>query len=201
MIRVSSLVLVAASALGLVAQNPPHANQDVDRALSRVVFFDWAKSDGSSSKLVRSEVFVEYGAPSWKPEFEAAAGRIPAGTRVRLGKDTWTILETWNDLDFGGVTLPAGSYGVALKKGDGDAWSLVAFERTALFAQRLEANWPAEARGGIELPLTVTRSETVAATMELHLVPAADVDESHAVTLALAFGPLRAQAEFKVLGL
>jgi hypothetical protein len=37
--------------------------------------------------------------------------------------------------------------------------------------------------------------------MELHLVPAADVDESHAVTLALAFGPLRAQAEFKVLDL
>ena len=201
MFRVSSLVLVAASALGLFAQNPPHVNQNVDRALSRVVFFDWSKSNGSTSNLVRSEVFVEYGAPSWKPEFEAAAARIPTGTRVRLGKDTWTILETWNDLDFNGTKLPAGSYGLCLSKGEGDAWSLVAFDRAALFAQRLEANWPAEARSGIELPLTVTRSEETAAVMVMRLAPAADVDESHAVTLELAFGPLQAKAGFKVLGL
>jgi hypothetical protein len=200
MIRASSLVLVAACAFGFAAADVRIANQNVDRGLTRVVFFD-PGFDTTKSSVVLSEVFVEYGAPVWKGEYDAVVAKLAAGTRLRLGKDTWTTLETWNDLDFGGTTLGAGRWGLLLEKGEGDAWSLVAIDAAELFRRRMEANWPMELKGGVSIPLALERIEEVADEFEIKLVPAADVAKSKAITLELAFGPRKATVRFTVLGI
>jgi hypothetical protein len=73
-----------------------------------------------------AKVTVEYGRPSLKGrDVNQMLGQLPAGEVWRLGADKSTTFTTTGDLDFGGTTVPKGTYSLwARKEGDG-SWKLV----------------------------------------------------------------------------
>jgi len=72
------------------------------------------------------EVTVDYGRPSLKGrKVEELLGQVKAGGVWRLGADQSTTFTTGTDLDFGGVTVPKGTYSLWAQKEADNSWKLV----------------------------------------------------------------------------
>jgi len=71
-------------------------------------------------------VSVDYGRPSLKGRTtDDLLGRLKPGSLWRLGADTSTTFKTDIDLDFGGVTIPAGEYSIWMQLQEDKSWKLL----------------------------------------------------------------------------
>lgn len=70
-------------------------------------------------------VFITYGVPVWKDEYEAELDELTKGRMFRLGKDNWATFDSTAPVSFGTTTVPTGLYYLAIARDEEDAWSLV----------------------------------------------------------------------------
>lgn len=151
----ASLLFAAAAALPLSAQE----RQTIEAA--------WSEG----------KVAIDYGAPEWRAEFDGAMAKQASW---RLGKDAPTRI----DLSCGLLTIdgcvPAGQYGLAMKKNAKGAWDLVVYPG--------EGFYDAEREGWRIRPTTVEQTDTIASELSIALN-----DDKE---LEVCFGPHRAVYPF-----
>lgn len=70
------------------------------------------------------QIFLHYGQPEWKPEYEQFVTSKEAQTQ-RLGSDWWTTLDTTLPLTIGQTKVPAGVYYLGLHKTAKGQWQLM----------------------------------------------------------------------------
>lgn len=80
----------------------------------------------ASLMLGGAKVTVEYGRPSLNGrKVSELLGQLPAGEVWRLGADKSTTFTSTSDLDFGGTTVPKGTYSLWARKESDNSWKLV----------------------------------------------------------------------------
>lgn len=156
--------------------------QDEPRGMARVVYF------GGNS--IAAEYKIEYGKPAWKPEFDKQLKG-----RVRLGRDYWTTLDTWNGLSIGDKDVKAGEYFVALECSDKNQWSLVLLDPDPLRKQKFDAFGTPQTKGGQLVPMKYEETKDSADTLSIKFV--GDAKDSKLQTLEIRFGKHRLTAAVK----
>lgn len=135
---------------------PRGSAQSMVRDASRIAY---VHEDPETNALsVPAQFAVQYGAPPWKDEYDAQAGKIKAGQRVRLGKDFWTELDTNVPLTIAGQELAPNQYYLLLERGEGDGWKLIAAEASEIRAKHLDAFQSEHVTGGIAIPMTYSKA-------------------------------------------
>ena len=117
--------------------------------------FPQANPRGEAQATVAGKsVSIEYGRPSLKGRDMLAQAK--AGQSWRMGSDAATSLTTEADLDFGGVSVPKGTYILTATKGEAGAWlmNVLAKEDREKVA---------------DVSLTPTKTEKAAETFTIHL--------------------------------
>lgn len=109
------------------------------------------------------KVAIEYGRPALKGR--DMLGRATDGMVWRFGMNQGTTITTEADLEFGSVTVPAGSYTILAKKVGDSAWHLILNKATDLWGTNRD-----ESQDLQEIPFKVgkTESPVEAFTIELH---------------------------------
>lgn len=189
-LRILVAPLLCLPALGLFAQDrPPVAPrpflQHMEREGSRVLFF--------TNRGIAGQFHVDYGRPVWREEYLQQIDSIPAGQRLRLGKDFWTTLETNVPLTIGGVRLEPDQYYLASER-TADGFAIVAYEAAPLRRRRV-ASFQPPAEGGHVIPLTLSQDEDLEEELSIEFVVE---NRTGKITLELAWGPLRLTAPVEV---
>lgn len=144
-------VLLAALALALTtaAQQVQVGAASYARHSSAVFFY--AKTDKAFDVFGQCE--VTYGAPRWSAAHGEALAKATAGTRLRLGKDGWTLLDTNVALLADKRTIPAGCHYLAIEaRGDGEL-ALLVLDAAAVRKRKLFASLTEQTKGGTAIPL------------------------------------------------
>jgi len=147
-----------------------------------------AKMGESTATIGGGKVTVKYGRPQVGAtvtdvkEFMKSFG---AGKRWRMGKDVVTTLTSDVDLNFGGKTVPKGTYVLVAEKVDQDKWKLVLLSKGS--AQQFDpANVVAEA------PLVLTDAGKSVELMNIDVASQGDRG-----TVVLTWGTVKATTNFK----
>jgi hypothetical protein len=152
--------------------------QDEPRGMARVVYF--------GNNGVAGEYAVEYGKPVWKAEYDKDFDKLSRGNRLRLGRDYWTTLDTWNALTIGDKEVKAGQYFLGLECSDKGQWSLVLLDPEPLRRQRFDAFGTAQTKGGQLLPMQHAEARESAETLAIRFV--ADEKDARLQSLEIRFG-------------
>jgi len=161
--------------------------QDEPRAMARVVYF------GNSG--IAGEYTIEYGKPTWKAEYDKGFDKLSRGNRLRLGRDYWTTLDTWNALTVGDKDVKAGAYFLGLECSDKGQWSLVLLDPEPLRKQRFDAFGTPQTKGGLLVPLQHAEAKESADTLTIRFL--ADEKDARLQTLEIHFGKHRLTAAVK----
>lgn len=164
--------------------------QSVDRKNSRITWF------GRSGAPV--EIAIDYTPVPWKDGYEAAlAGGKFVGKKWRLGSDFWTRIDTWADLKFGGVTVPAGYYYLTLEQRDATTFVLALHDPVEIRKHKLDAYLAERVKGGIEVPMTHAAAKDVAKALDVALTMQKGSTTDGALTIT--FGGHQLTAPFQVV--
>jgi hypothetical protein len=163
-------------------QTDKPAIQDEPRGMARVVYF--------GGNGIAAEYKIEYGKPAWKDEFDKQLKG-----RVRLGRDYWTTLDTWNGLTIGDKDVKAGEYFLALECSDKKEWSLVLLDPEPLRKQKFDAYGSAQTKGGQLVPMKHEETKDSAESLAIKFV--GDTKDSKLQTLEIRFGKHRLTATVK----
>lgn len=137
---------------------------------------------------------IEYGTPPWKEAYAKVANdRSKDSARWRLGQDFWTTLDNNVPMTLGGTKLAPGAWYLTLQCKDGKVL-LQLHDSVAVRKARIDAFNCPKLTGGIEVPLTASLSETVAANLEF--TAEADGEDQNQGKLTIAFGPHRLEVPF-----
>lgn len=139
------------------------------------------------------DVLISYGLPVWKDEHEKVVEQSQ-GQRWRLGKDFWTTCENSVPLQFGSQVVPPGHYYLTLERANDDSFVLAFNDAAPIRQKKLVAYLADKTEGGIEVPMTHERTETVEKRLRIDL----QSDGEPAGKLVIAFGPHRVSAPFQV---
>jgi len=82
---------------------------------------------------------VTYGTAEWKAEYGSKVDELTKGRMFRLGRDNWAILDHSTSIDFGGTTVPAGMWYLAIARDQAGKWSLALLEPAKVKAAGI---WP-----------------------------------------------------------
>ena len=182
-----------AKLVAAVAAAPKRANlqafvQAVPRKNARIA---WFGRDGSPAQIA-----LDYSPVEWKADYEQkfASGAF-RGKKWRLGSDFWTRLDTWVELRFGDVVVPAGYYYLTLEQRDADTVVLALHDPAAIRKQRIDGFQADQVKGGIEVPMKHGTSESVAASLDIAL--ALQEGSQRDGELTIAFGGHRLIAPFR----
>lgn len=161
--------------------------QGVARKNARVA---WFGAGGSPAQIA-----IDYSPVPWRADYEKdfASGKF-FGRKWRLGSDFWTRIDTWVELRFGDVVVPAGYYYLTLEQRDADSIVLRLHDPVAVRRQRLDASQAARVEGGIEVPMVHAKTDAVQETLDIALAmqPGSRTDGD----LTIAFGGHRLSAPF-----
>lgn len=96
-----------------------------------------------TANVAGDEIKIVYGRPYTKDPKTGAkreiwGGLVPYGKVWRLGADEATILTTQKDLDFGGKTVPAGSYSLYLLPSENGPTNLIVNKQTGQWGTKYE---------------------------------------------------------------
>ena len=151
----------------------------------------WSDATQSATGLA-----IQYGQGQWKDEYDQKLDQLK-GKRARLGKDWWTTLDTSLKLDFGGVTVPPGSYFLGLQCDQDGKFALALLDANKALAASampfLESAWKID----LSVPMTLEKGvlKQTVERMTIALEPRKD-DESK-ITLSITWGKHRLSATCK----
>lgn len=141
-----------------------------ERMGARLAFYDGKVSPG--------QLHLDWGKVGWDDAFDAKLGSGELdGRRWRFGKDFWTSLDASDDVDLGGVTIPAGLHFLALERTPDGRDVLVVLDPEKVRAHSFDPSVAHLTRfvGGTEIELRHRRVDPVAETLRLEFVPSEDV--------------------------
>lgn len=166
--------LVAASAAqqggGMQAFGGPE-----ERMSTRVLYFSNDASPGG--------VFMEYGAPNWKPEYDQNFDAMTKGKRVRFGKGFWTCLDTNVPLTSGQTKVAPGLYYCVLERSADDKWSLVLLDAAAIRSKKLDSFQSEQTEGGTKVELKHAAVKDSSAKLGISLEAGKDDAKNIALTI------------------
>lgn len=146
------LALLLALPVPLAAQTQPPKNGPASfevkgqRSEANLIVIDL--KEGKFNKVL-ALACLTYGAPEWKKELADKTGAF----MFRLGKDNWAILDHSAPIDFGGKTVPAGTWYVCVARDAADKWSLVLCDPAKVKAAGVWPNAADQAPRAHEIPL------------------------------------------------
>lgn len=178
----ASIAATSSPADPAAQQSDKPAIQDEPRAMARVVYF--------GGNGIAAEYKIEYGKPAWKDDFDKQLKG-----RVRLGRDYWTTLDTWNGLSIGDKDVKAGEYFLALECSDKKEWSLVLLDPEPLRKQKFDAYGSAQTKGGQLVPMKYEATKDAAESLSIRFV--GDAKDPKLQTLEIRFGKHRLSAAVK----
>jgi hypothetical protein len=178
----ASIAATSSPANPSAQQTEKPAIQDEPRAMARVVYF--------GGNGIAAEYKIEYGKPAWKDEFDKQLKG-----RVRLGRDYWTTLDTWNGLSIGDKDVKAGEYFLALECSDKKEWSLVLLDPEPLRKQKFDAFGSAQTKGGQLVPMKYEETKDAAESLSIKFV--GDAKDPKLQTLEIRFGKHRLSTAVK----
>jgi hypothetical protein len=144
------------------------------RSSTRVFYWDGAKSAPAG------QVSVDYAGAAWKDEWNDAAEfqTVVAGKTSRLGKDSWTRLDTHLPLKAGDRSIAVGEYFLAATcSEDGKAWGLAFIDPAKARAAKLDAFQSDLAPVAFTVPLERSDAEESVATQQMMLTTHANHHE------------------------
>jgi tetratricopeptide (TPR) repeat protein len=160
-----------------------------DRKVTRLMYWDGSKSPGQLS--------ISYGAPEWKDQYEKAiADSKYIDRRWRLGKDTWTSLDTTLPVTIGDAKLEPGLYYMTLERDSDGEFKLTFLDPVVVRAAQIDPYLAEKTSGGITTKLSQAKSEKVAERLVISLQ--ADDDKLTSGTLKIRFGPHELEAPVEV---
>lgn len=110
-------------------------------------------------------VSVNYGRPS-KRGREIFGALVPYGKVWRTGANEATRLTTTHALQFGNVTVPAGSYSLFTNVQENGKWELIFNQQTGQWGTAHDAS-----KDLVRVPLTVSQTPSVVEQMEIRVTP------------------------------
>lgn len=136
-----------------------------------------AQRGTSEVSINGNDISVEYGRPSL--EGRDMISRLPVGQTWRMGMNAATTLKTDAALDFGGKTVPAGTYTLTAKRVAEDSWHLIVAD---------------ESGSATEVPLQTSDPDSPVETFTIDLTSKGG-STGH---FSMAWGELKAGTEFNV---
>jgi hypothetical protein len=143
-----SLVAAPADAQERIAQA-----QTVPRVATRLAF--WTRDYGAPL----GQACIEYAQPAWKDEYEQRFEQARS-TRVRLGSDFWTTLDTNTTMSVADRTVPIGQWYLGLSCSEKGEWSLAVYSPERVRDVKGDASDTPSLKPVIEARLAHARSET-----------------------------------------
>lgn len=184
---IASMLSGTISAL-IYAQEIQRFGGESQRVSTRIAYFGKNSSAG--------QLAVEYGQPEWKAEYEAEFETLTRGKRWRFGNNFWTTLDTHLDLTIAGTAVPTGYYYLVLERSEGDDWSLVFLDPKTIRSKKLDAFQAGQTTGGISVPLTWEKTESITEKLTIELAPVER--ELEKATLSIRWGKHKLTANIDV---
>ena len=140
--------------------------QSVERRNSRIA---WFGKQGSPA-----QVSIDYSPVPWKDAYESGfvKGKF-TGKKWRLGADFWTRLDTWIDLEIGGVKVPAGYYYLTAEQRDASTFVLALHDPAVVKKHRVDGYFAEKLQGGLEIPLQHATGKELQKQLEIEVATAA----------------------------
>jgi Protein of unknown function (DUF2911) len=187
----SALVVLVASTASFQPFAEPSV-QNEGRQMTRVLYLP-----NHDPALGVNSFAIQYGTPVWREAHAAQFEKLTKGKRWRLGRDHWSTLDTNIALGVGRKKLAAGAYYLVLENAGKGKWSLVVLDPVKMRKQKMDAYGAHATRGGIVLPLEVSKG-AIAKKLSIELVPGAKKPRD--VTLKIRFGPYVLTGQIKAKG-
>lgn len=186
----ASLAVLSASALcASLARQQPGAMQAFheqdERMSARVLYSTGDRSPGN--------VFMDYGASTWKKEYEQQFDAMTKGKRVRIGKGFWTCLDTNVPLTSGKAKVTPGFYYCALERSADDKWSFVLLDPNDVRAMKLDAFQSDHTKGGTVVELTHEMVKDSVTKLSIALTAAKD--DAKQIALEITWGTHKLSAQ------
>jgi tetratricopeptide (TPR) repeat protein len=151
--------------------------QNVDRKNARIAWFGKAGSP--------AQISLDYSPVPWKDQYEAAfASGSYQGKKWRLGSNFWTRIDTWVDLHFGDVVVPAGYYYLTLEQRDANTFVLALHDPATIKKNKIDAFQADRVQGGIEVKMQHSASEKIAKELDIALQLEAGSKQDGELTIA-----------------
>lgn len=145
--------------------------------------------DSLTANISGAEIKVNYGRPSKRGRvIFGGLNDMKWGMVWRTGANEATHFTTSKTLDFGGKTVPAGTYTLFTKLDEGGKWELIVNKQTKQWGTAYDAS-----QDLVRIPMTVTSTNPVVEMMEITVKPAGNGGE-----LAVAWDTYKAVATFTV---
>jgi hypothetical protein len=196
---IAPFVLLLAFPLPLLAQQMPKdgvASIDANgaRAEANLILLD---VQGGKVQGVVALACLTYGTPDWKDEYTGKIDEVTKGRMFRLGRDNWAILDHSAPLDFGGKTVPAGTWYLAIARDQAGKWFLVFCDPAKVKAAGVWPNAADKAPRAHEIPLT---AENVAGDPVEKLAIAWQRDQGHVAkgVLTLTWGTQKMSTPYEI---
>jgi hypothetical protein len=179
-LALASIALVPA----VTAQGKVQAGGGEGERKSASMYF-FSQSEGGFQFYGNME--LTFGAPEWKDEYGAVLDQAKAGTRLRLGNNFWTTLDSSVAFDAGGKTVEAGDYYLAIEITRPNTAALVLLDPAEMRKKKAHSGMSDQTKGGTLVPLEWTEVEETAEHLQLSLV-AEDPAQPEKVALVIRFG-------------
>lgn len=145
--------------------------------------------DSLSVSIAGADIKVNYGRPSKRGRvLFNGLGDMKWGMVWRTGANEATHFTTSKTLDFGGKTVPAGTYTLFTKLDESGKWELIVNKQTKQWGTAYDAS-----QDLVRIPMTVTSNNAVVEKMEITVKPAAKGGE-----IAVMWDTYKAVAGFSV---
>jgi hypothetical protein len=165
-------------------------SQVSERKATRIAFFDF------NSMATAGQATISWGPGKWNDDYDKTADQLK-GKVERLGKDSWTTLDSFMEMTIGGTKIPAGLYYLGIGRSENGDWSLVLFDSAEIRKTKADAFMTGQIKAAsLKVPLTYTKSEKKAEELEIAFT--ADKENLGKGKLALRWGNHQVSAEVNV---
>lgn len=156
---------------------------DLDRASTRVVYFD------SARQRFLGEIEIAYGRPEWREDYNDPErfDSFTRGKQIRLGKNFWASLDTNLPLNMSGRSVEPGHYYLGLSRTPENEWHLLIFDPGSVRRERLDASQTAQAEPAMRIPMS--KSSSAIGKEELTISISYDQSDPGKMTLRVEWGP------------
>lgn len=145
--------------------------------------------DSVKASIAGADINVNYGRPSKRGRvLFNGLGDMKWGMVWRTGANEATHFTTSKSLDFGGKTVPAGTYTLFTQLEENGKWQLIVNKQTKQWGTAYDAK-----QDLVRIPMTVTSNNAVVEKMEIQVKPAGKGGE-----IIVAWDTYKAVAPFTV---